>query len=337
MSDVTGGPPSAARVGIVGLGLIGGSLARTLAAGGVPVRGWDADPVTRVRAEAAGLTVAGSLEDLCAWEPTLVVLAVPLRAVAVTARSLAASLVGSPVVTDVGSVKTAVRAAIEDAGLGGRYVGAHPMAGTEHSGFGASDAQLLVGAHWGVTLDDATDADAFLVVAELVTTVLDGVVLPVTDAVHDEAVALISHVPHVVATELLNQVAVSSVRAVAEQLAAGSFRDGTRVARTDPRRTEAMVVDNTHAVVPALRAAARHLEQLASSLEAGDPVDEYFDLADPLRERTASGQGDGTTAEHVLVLEDDWRRTLAALGERGGRVTSVDAPSRSVRMDLPVR
>src|SRR5699024_10595988 len=136
--------------------------------------------------------------DLAGADVDLVVVAVPLRAVDQTAQLLASVLGPRTVVTDVGSVKAPVRAAMDRAGLGDRYVGAHPMAGTEHSGFDASRADLLVGARWAVTVDHATSERAFLMVAAMITTTFDGVVHPLTDDVHDEAAALISHVPHVV-------------------------------------------------------------------------------------------------------------------------------------------
>src|SRR5690606_31933805 len=101
--------------------------------------------------------------------------------------------------------------------------------------------------------------------------------------VHDEAVALVSHVPHVVASELLRLVGGSDHADLALALAAGSFRDVTRVAGTHPRRTEAMVTDNAAAVAPALRRAAADLVALAERLEAGEPAGSFFDDAAAVR------------------------------------------------------
>jgi len=321
----------AQHVAVVGLGLIGGSVAQTLVADGRRVTGWDPDAPTRELAGAAGVEVVATLEELAASGAPLVVVAVPLRAVRATVESLAASLPASTVLTDVASVKGPVRDAVQAAGLGDRYVGAHPMAGTEHSGFAAADPDLLREVRWAVTLDETTNLDAFLTVAEMITGPFASVVHPLSDDVHDEAVALVSHVPHVVATELLNLVVGSPVSEVAQGLAAGSFRDGTRVARTTPRRTQAMVTDNAGWVAAALRLAARDLEVLASQLEEGTQVDEFFDRADPIRGAAAPDR----STRSLQVGGDGWQTDLTERGRQGAQVVAVDPGAASVELSEP--
>ncbi|WP_318657425.1 prephenate dehydrogenase [Cellulosimicrobium composti] len=316
-------PGPVRRVGVVGLGLVGGSVARLLHEQGVEVTGYDATAATRAAARAAGLRVADDVADVCAGEPDVLVLAVPLRAMRTVATEVARHVRGGTVVTDVGSVKGAVRDAVTSAGLGARYVGAHPMAGTEHSGFEASDAAMLDGARWAVTVDGTTTREAFVRVLGLVTGPLGGTVHVLTDDVHDEATALISHVPHVLATELLGVVADAPVRDVALGLAAGSFRDATRVGRTDPRRTEAMVTDNAAWVASALRVVVRDLEQLVRALETNAPVGEFFDRPEPVR---APAPAPGTGERRRVELDDAgaWRSALAAAGARGAVVVGVE-------------
>jgi prephenate dehydrogenase len=321
----------AQHVAVVGLGLIGGSVAQTLVADGRRVTGWDPDASTRELAGAAGVEVVATLEELAASGAPLVVVAVPLRAVRVTVERLAASLPASTVLTDVASVKGPVRDAVQVAGLGDRYVGAHPMAGTEHSGFAAADPDLLREVRWAVTLDETTSLDAFFTVAEMITGPFASVVHPLSDDVHDEAVALVSHVPHVVATELLNLVVGSPVSEVAQGLAAGSFRDGTRVARTTPRRTQAMVTDNAGWVAAALRLAARDLEVLASQLEEGAQVDEFFDRADPIRGAAAPDR----STRSLQVGGDGWQTDLTERGRQGAQVVAVDPGAASVELSEP--
>ena len=341
---MTGVPdsPEVRHVAVLGLGLIGGSVARRLLERGVEVTGWDPDPATREEARALGVGVLAAPADLAGADVDLVVVAVPLHAVEHTAQLLAGICGPRTVVTDVASVKAPVRAAMVGAGLGAQYVGAHPMAGTEHAGFAASSSDLLAGARWALTLDQDTSARGFLMVASMVTQLFDGVIFPLTDDVHDEAAALISHVPHVVATELLNLVAHTAIRPVAVGLAAGSFRDGTRVARTTPRRTQAMVTDNAAWVAPVLRRAIADLEQLAQALESNGPTEEFFDRADILR-----GAADGAADEPVdppeaedvqnLVLTDQpgWQERLTRLGASGGRVLSADPAHGSVVVVAP--
>ena len=350
-SGATSGLPR--RVAVLGLGLIGGSVARRLLEVGTTVLGWDPDAATREAARSLGIEVLAAPHDLGGAEVDLVIVAVPLRAVDQTAQLLAGVLGPQTVVTDVASVKAPVRAAMVRAGLGEQYVGAHPMAGTEHSGFDASQADLLLGARWALTLAPETSERAFLMVAGLITRAFDGVVFPLTDEVHDEAAALISHVPHVVATELLNLVAHAAIRPVAVGLSAGSFRDGTRVARTTPRRTQAMVTDNAGWVVPVLRRMIADLEHLAGALESNGPTDDFFDRADVLRESAGgsggaggagassvgNGAGNGSDAEVVQTLtlarRPAWQGELSRLGASGGRVLAADPARGTVVVVAP--
>jgi prephenate dehydrogenase len=300
-----------------------------LDARGVEATGWAHSDQTAEAARAEGLAVTTELREAVTGAG-LVVLAVPLEAMRETAAALADCIdaTDDAMVIDVGSVKAPVRAAVEAAGLGDRFVGAHPMAGNERSGFDASSAMLLDGATWAVTsiradrevalggrcafpaersaFDGAracsiravtgapepprviswgsptASARSARVVAFIEET-LGGIVIELTDDEHDAAVALVSQVPHVAATQLLNAAARSPLRDVALALAAGSFRDGTRVAHTDPERTRAMVEANASHVVPLLREAARDLLDLAERLEAGGSTEEFFHQADPLR------------------------------------------------------
>lgn len=316
------------RVGVVSLGLIGGSVARRLVAAGVEVHAWNPSLPVLEAAAADGVVPARTIAELCAAEPDVLLLAPPLRAMADVVREVAAHVRGGTVVTDAGSVKGAVARVVREAGLAARFVGAHPMAGTELAGYAASDASLLDGARWALTLEDDTRLDAFCRVAQLVTGPLGGVVRVTTPPVHDEAVALVSHVPHVVASELLRLVGSSDHADLALALAAGSFRDGTRVAGTHPRRTEAMVTDNAAAVAPVLRRAAADLVALADALDAGAPVGEFFDEAATVRAGArVAGPDDART---TLALDPStWQAELLAhptslvvgADERTGTVT----------------
>lgn len=337
-------------VGIVGLGLIGGSLAKALQAAGVPVVA--TDPASNEEARAAGLPVVDDVAGLALHRPEIVVLAAPLRAMRAVAGELAEALAGEPgwdpTVTDVGSVKAPVREAVADAGLAGRYVGAHPMSGTERSGFDASSAELMQGIPWAVTCAAteahlagvaATDPVRLERVLRLVTGPLGGTAAVLTDDLHDEAAALVSHVPHVLANQLLGAVSGAPVRDLALGLAAGSFRDGTRVGFTDPRRTEAMVTENAAWVAPVLRLAARDLERLADELESNAPTHWFFDRPDPVRELIgrpggprvtglrpgdgASRPGVGSDAE-VVPLTGDWPAELVSRCAAGAVVVRLD-------------
>ena len=310
-------------LGVVGLGLIGGSIARRAVAQGVRVHAWNPSPDVLDAAAAHGIEPARSIAELCDRGPDVLVLATPLRAMAQVVAEVATRLRPGTVLTDVGSVKGPISELVAAAGIAGQFVGAHPMAGTERSGYAAADPGLLEAARWALAVEATTAPEHLVRVVALVTDVLGGVVLPVDPEVHDEAVALVSHLPHVVATELLNLVGRSRVRSLALNLAAGSFRDGTRVAGTNPRRTEAMVAENPW-LVPALRLAVRDLERLADELEETGVAPAFFDqataVADPVSRRTTPDAEAGS-----VPFEGAWREALVAAGLRGALVTGVSA------------
>ncbi len=277
-------------VGVVGLGQLGGSLAAALVAAGREVRGWDVDPAARDAAAARGVQVTRELSGV-------VVLAVPLPATAEALEDV--DVDPDATVTDVGSVKVPVLASV-GAALGGRFVGGHPMAGTERSGHAATDPALFRGARWALCVEPGTELPRWLRAAEVA---LDAgaEVVPVTAAEHDAAVAAVSHVPHLLAAALAAAAADAGPLALA--LAAGSFRDGTRVAGSDPALVTAMVEGNAGPTAAAL-----------------DRV--RAQLARPWPELVAAGHavraaGAGRRAVRV-PLE---RAALLAVGRAGGAVT----------------
>lgn len=264
------------RVAVVGAGLIGGSVVRRLAALGTPAAAV-VDP---------GLPEAG--QDVPA-DADLVVVAVPLDAMP-DVLGRVRDQAPHAVVVDLGSVKGAVAEQAAEAGLGERYVGVHPMAGSEHTGYDHSSADLLVGATWAVTRGAGPVAG---VVRWVVDTFAATVVVVDADE-HDRAVALVSHAPHVLANALLEVVATATgaAGAVPAHLAAGSFRDGTRVAGRDPGRTRAMLAGNAAALGPVLDDLLALLHAYRDELDdpaaLGDRLAAVADRADAVR-RPAPG------------------------------------------------
>src|SRR5918997_2114159 len=226
-------------VGVVGLGQLGGSLAAALVAAGRPVRGWDVDPAAREAAAARGVAISRELGGV-------VGLAVPLPAMDGAVDGLAVD--PDATVTDLGSVKGPVLDSLGGR-FGGRYVGGHPMCGTERSGHTAVDPGLFTGARWAVCVEPGTELPRWLRVAE-VAMAFGAEVVPVTATEHDDAVAAISHVPHLLAAALATAAGQAGPLALA--LAAGSFRDGTRVIGSDPAFVTAMVEGNAGPTAAAL-------------------------------------------------------------------------------------
>ncbi len=299
------------RVGVVGLGLIGGSVARRLARDH-DVTGWDIDPATRELAAAAGLAVAAGPED-AATGAEVTVLATPPAALAALLPALTRT--DCPVLTDVGSVKAPVLAAVRAAGIGHRFVGGHPMAGTERTGFAAADPALLDGAAWVLCVEDDTDLDAWLRVAGLVTGAGCRVV-PCPAAEHDDAQARISGLPHLLALTLA--VAGAEGGPLAGSLAAGSFRDGTRVAGSRPELIAALCDGNAAALSRVLDGALARLGGAGEALRTGGSVHPLATAGHAARRAWA----DPVPAVAVTLAA---RATdLLELGAAGGTVHAVD-------------
>ncbi len=235
-------------VAVVGLGLVGGSLARALRGAGYRVVGVDRARVCR-RAKAAG-AVAATFSDVrkAAAACDVMVLAAPPAA----NRALLRQLVPFErlVVTDVGSVKGPIVREARRLGLR-RFVGGHPIAGSERKGFAASRADLFRGHAW--TLVPGGDARAFRVVRALVEAA-GARPVRTSAAVHDRALAYLSHVPQLVAWALMAAARGDAVTARRLELAGPGFRDMTRLARSPLSLWRQILAENRTEVARALRA-----------------------------------------------------------------------------------
>jgi prephenate dehydrogenase len=313
-------------VAVLGLGLIGGSVARRL----VPdydVIGYDSDPETRSAAAAAGIPTADSIVDAVAGRE-LVVLAVPLpefEAVLAAVAEAVGEAVGEgtagAVVTDVASVKApAVAAARATLGPAARFVGGHPMAGSERSGFGASDARLFDGAAWVLCLEPDTDLAAWLTVARIVAG-FGCRIVPCLATAHDAAVARVSGLPHLLALTLAVTGADGGPLALA--LAAGSFRDGTRVADTRPGLITALCDSNRDALADVVDSAIDRLAEARDALRSGGTIAPLAAAGHAARRRwTATGLGGRTSTVDISAATDP-RSTLLGVGAAGGHLTAV--------------
>jgi prephenate dehydrogenase len=296
---------------VIGLGLIGGSLLRALAAGGHDVVGYDADPGTRDLARVAGYRVADSVAQATAGAD-VTALAVPLPILPEVVPQMAAA---DGLVTDVTSVKGPVRGLMAGHGVR-RFVGGHPMAGKETSGFAASEPALFAGCAWVLCLEPhETGLDDWLTLARLYTA-MGARVVPVTAAEHDTAVAQISHVPHLFAAALAAQIVANPL---AGTLAAGSFRDGTRVAATRAELIAAMCGGNSGAVHRELVRLIGDLQEFAGSLTADDPVSSLTPMLRLSGEARRAWPATPGAAETIPASV----QPLLELGRAGGWVTSV--------------
>lgn len=255
-----GRPPEPGRAVVVGTGLIGGSIGLRLRRNGWHVTGRDADPVCVEKALALGALDAVGEDPIA--DVTFV--ATPVDAVADEARRALATTTG--VVTDVGGVKASIVEAVGDA----RFVGGHPMAGSEQEGVEGAAAELFEGATWVLTPTEGTDAGAFAAVRQIVGTLGAEVVALPPDR-HDTLVAVVSHVPHLAAATLMRLADERSEehRALL-RLAAGGFRDMTRIASGHPGIWPDICVDNRAAIVGVLDDLRSALGEMRDLVAAGD-------------------------------------------------------------------
>ena len=285
------------RVAILGMGLMGASLGMALRAAGAArlVTGYDAGPGVAERARERGaidLACADVSEAVAGTE--LVILAAPIRAAPDLFAAIAPYLAPGALVTDLCSVKGHLVACAErtlpDPAC---FVGGHPMTGSERSGVEAAHADLYDGCIWPLTPIERTAPEAIARLSWMISR-LGATPILLDPTEHDAAVALVSHLPRIAASALVLTASQNASWPVAQKLAAGGFRDTTRVASGDP----AMMLDICDANAPALL----------------DGLDAYIEMLTSLRRQIATRD---VTLEDTFTsakdIRDDWLRA-----RRGG-------------------
>lgn len=335
-------PDGPKRVTIIGLGLIGGSIGLALRAAGWQVSGVDATATAVEQALNLGVIDSPGLDP----ESTITFVAVPVRAVAEQVRRALAETAG--VVTDVGSAKASVVAEVT-AGAEGRFVGGHPMAGSEQLGLEGANPLLFEGAVWVLTPTTETDSDHFATAAAVVRS-LGAEVVALEPARHDALVAVVSHVPHLTAAALMG---IADERASEHgallRLAAGGFRDMTRIAAGTPSIWPDICAENETAILEVIDRLTAELGGLRSMISEGDRTgllgaleraqaarrnlpsrvvrpDQVTEVRIPVPDR------DGVIAE-VATLASDLTINIADIevahsseGDRGVLILLVDTP-----------
>lgn len=326
---------------MLGLGLIGGSLLRDLVEHDHPAFGYNRSPSGTKTARNEGYEVSSDLTETlerAEREQALLVIATPVQAVGsmLTAIREHAPSCG---ITDVVSVKDEVYELVKEAGLEGRYVGSHPMSGTAESGWKASKKGLFRGSAWVVTYDHAVDApngpardwiDLWTDVVRLAKLV-KAEVIPARVGSHDAAVARVSHLPHLLAETLA--IVGDNGGALSLSLAAGSFRDSTRVAGTSPSLVRAMCETNSEALLVALDEAIALLTDTRAHLTETPPsIEELADNGYRSRIRYEARSGHSRSesvspapisGRPVLRLNPggpDWVRMLEQAESLGARI-----------------
>lgn len=304
-SGPLGAPESGQRANVIGAGLIGGSIALALRSQGWRVAISDVDQASAMR------SVELAIADDAGFDhgADLTVVATPVSSIPDAAKMALEKTAG--MVTDVGSTKAEICAAVRDP----RFVGGHPMAGSEQDGLAGARADLFEGAIWVLTPSEDTDERIFARVRSVIRR-FGAEVMTLPAETHDALVAQVSHVPHLTAAALMNLADGGAVehRALL-RLAAGGFRDMTRISAGRAAIWPDICVANSPAIVGALDDLVNRLESIRDMVDRQDKV-ALFQMLD--RARTARlnlpvGYGTVDQVTEIAVPIPDRPGELAAI------------------------
>ena len=267
-------------IGFIGLGLIGGSIAKTIRKFHPDYRLIAFDKDRSALAEAVSLNVINGIcdiEDEQLYNCDYLFLCAPVEFNVEYMEKIKASLGENCILTDVGSVKSVIHEKITEFGLEGRFIGGHPMAGSERSGFSNSSDHLLENAYYIITPGGEVALEKISDFTELISS-LGAIPLVITAEEHDFITAGVSHLPHIVASALVNLVNLLDNDAqYMKMIAAGGFRDITRIASSSPVMWEQICLENQKNISTVLDEFIRMLIQIRCSIDNKES-DNIFDM-----------------------------------------------------------
>lgn len=278
------------KIGFIGLGLIGGSIAKTLhrARPDIELIAYARREANLLEAKNEGVistyTTCFDAEFFRGCD--VIFLCAPVHTNVEYLPHLRNILSEDTILTDVGSVKSEINDMIADFGLGAWFVGGHPMAGTEKSGYSYSTDRLLENAYYILTPDSAASEDKTVRMKELIETI-GSIPIVLTPAEHDYATAAISHVPHVIAYTLVNLVKQSDdENDTMKLIAAGGFKDITRIASSSPEMWKQICMVNSKNVSSLLQDYIDTLIEIKGEIDNldGDALYRKFEMAKDYRD-----------------------------------------------------
>ena len=282
---------STRRAQIIGTGLIGGSIGLRLRAGGWHVTGYDIEPGRADQAAEVGVVDAVGMDA----DAEITFVATPADALSEAVHKALAGTSGR--VTDVGSVKSHLVGQVDDP----RFVGGHPMAGSEQEGVKGADGSLFEGAIWVLTPSANTDDSALAFVSSVIGS-LGAEVISLDPDRHDALVAVVSHVPHLTAATLMCLADErSEAHAALLRLAAGGFRDMTRIAAGHPGIWPDICTANSAAIVDVLDELVGRLRAIRDIVADANAA-ELLDVLEQARRARASLPGPAGRPDELLVV-----------------------------------
>ncbi|MCR4604609.1 MAG: prephenate dehydrogenase [Eubacterium sp.] len=308
------------NLGFIGFGLIGGSIARALKKRGASIR-----VLVYTRRENPELDkgVSEGVIDELTYEIgdafsscDIVFLCTPVKTIVSFLPKLKNVLKPDCIITDVGSVKGDIMKAAKESGLEDRFIGGHPMAGSEKTGYENSTDILLENAFYILTPTEKTSKKNIdTLQAVVIATGAECIILPPDR--HDEITAAISHVPHLVAVALVNLVKTNDDEdQLMKYLAAGGFRDITRIASSSPKMWEDICLTNSESIIAFLDKFGNILRSYKEAIEkkSGDYIYEAFDEAGEYRDSIPSKKAGALPVQYdIYVTIDDKAGAIASL------------------------
>lgn len=296
-------------VGFFGLGLIGGSIARAIREKHPEIRiiATSGHEETLQEAFAAGVIENGRrLEPEDFSEADILFLCAPVTRNIEALEKFSKATGEKTLLTDVGSVKGTIHAEAQRLGLGSRFIGGHPMTGSEKTGFSSSNALLLENAYYLLTLSDDAEEGRIEELKGLVES-LGSIPMVLRNEEHDRAVAAISHLPHVIASTLVNFVKNSDdEKELLKHIAAGGFRDITRIASSSPEMWESILMENREEMLNTLDQYMEELRQVREQIEKskGEEILRFFSSAKNYRDSFTVRGGRRICYELFVDLKD---------------------------------
>lgn len=275
------------RIGFVGLGLIGGSIAKSIRRifPDSEILGFDVDQaaLTHAKEDKTLTNIVTSIEAM--MDCDYIFLCAPVHYNIEYLPILKKNIKPSCILTDVGSVKSDIYSAIHENELDDYFIGGHPMVGSERSGYDAATDRLIENAYYFVT-PSVTVQEEYVNSFRTFLEDLGAIPIIYSPERHDEITAYISHIPHIIASSLVNLVAFKEdENGMLKQLAAGGFKDITRIASSNPVVWEHILLSNSQNITKGLRSFIKELEDMISAIESEDAMNIYsfFDTAKDYR------------------------------------------------------
>ena len=271
----------AKKVGFIGFGLIGGSIGKAIKAAypNTTILGHAAHEETLLQAHRAGITEHAGflpLEEFASVD--LLFLCSPVRVNLEYLKKIKPYLSPDTLITDVGSVKGDIHAAVRELGLTAQFIGGHPMTGSEKTGFVHASPSLLENAYYILTKDEATDEHLLHDFSEYIAS-LKAIPLVLTPQTHDFATAAISHLPHVISAALVNLVRNNDPDAILKTIAAGGFKDITRISSSSPTMWQNICLENKTEILKLIALYQEELEHFKLDIASENDVGLYDDFS----------------------------------------------------------